>query len=103
MDKPLRPGEGIPLHHPNGVNLMPTDILLSDTGISMVNSINCETVLQQYLDTLREQYSHILIGCQPSHGCLHSQYAGSRQHSHNPCPGRVSAPQRPVIAVQSSK
>ncbi len=48
MDEPLRPGEGI-LHHPEGVDLMPADI---------------------HLDTLKGQYSHILIDCQPSLGML---------------------------------
>ena len=29
-----------------------------------------ETILRQYLDTLKGQYSHILIDCQPSLGML---------------------------------
>ncbi len=29
-----------------------------------------ETILRQYLDTLKGQYSHILIDCQPSLGTL---------------------------------
>ena len=33
-------------------------------------SLSRETVLQQYLDTLKGQYSHILIDCQPSLGML---------------------------------
>ena len=51
MDEPLRPGEGI-LHHPE------------------VNAMSRETILRQYLDTLKGQYSHILIDCQPSLGML---------------------------------
>ena len=43
MDEPLRPGE---------------------------SSMSRETILRQYLDTLKGQYSHILIDCQPSLGML---------------------------------
>ena len=69
MDKPLRPGEGI-LHHPEGVDLMPADIQLSGMEVSLVNAMSRETILRQYLDTLKGQYSHILIDCQPSLGML---------------------------------
>ena len=67
MDEPLRPGEGI-LHHPEGVDLMPADIQLSGMEVSLVNAMSRETILRQYLDTLKGQYSHILIDCQPSLG-----------------------------------
>ena len=60
MDEPLRPGEGI-LHHPEGVDLMPADIQLSGMEVSLVNAMSRETILRQYLDTVKGQYSHILI------------------------------------------
>ena len=69
MDEPLRPGEGI-LHHPEGVDLMPADIQLSGMEVSLVNAMSRETILRQYLDTLKGKYSHILIDCQPSLGML---------------------------------
>ena len=69
MDQPIRPGEGI-LHHAEGVDLMPADIQLSGMEVSLVNAMSRETVLRQYLDTLKGQYSHILIDCQPSLGML---------------------------------
>lgn len=69
MDEPLRPGEGI-LHHSEGVDLMPADIQLSGMEVSLVNAMSRETILRQYLDTLKGQYSHILIDCQPSLGML---------------------------------
>ena len=59
MDEPMRPGEGI-LHHPEGVDLMPADIQLSGMEVSLVNAMSRETILRQYLDTLKGQYSHIL-------------------------------------------
>ena len=69
MDEPLRPGEGI-LHHSEGVDLMPADIQLSGMEVSLVNAMSRETILRQYLDTVKGQYSHILIDCQPSLGML---------------------------------
>ena len=69
MDEPIKPGEGI-LHHPEGVDLMPADIQLSGMEVSLVNAMSRETILRQYLDTLKGQYSHILIDCQPSLGML---------------------------------
>ena len=68
-DQPIHPGEGI-LHHPEGVDLMPADIQLSGMEVSLVNAMSRETILRQYLDTLKGQYSHILIDCQPSLGML---------------------------------
>ena len=69
MDQPIRPGEGI-LHQAEGVDLMPADIQLSGMEVSLVNAMSRETILRQYLDTLKGQYSHILIDCQPSLGML---------------------------------
>ena len=69
MDQPIRPGEGI-LHHAEGVDLMPADIQLSGMEVSLVNAMSRETILRQYLDTLKGQYSHILIDCQLSLGML---------------------------------
>ena len=57
MDEPLRPGEGI-LHHPEGVDLMPADIPLSGMEVSLVNAMSRETVLRQYLDTVKGQYKY---------------------------------------------
>ena len=69
MDQPIRPGEGI-LHQAEGADLMPADIQLSGMEVSLVNAMSRETILRQYLDTLKGQYSHILIDCQPSLGML---------------------------------
>ena len=86
MDEPLRPGEGI-LHHPEGVDLMPADIQLSGMEVSLVNAMSRETILRQYLDTLKRQYSHILIDCQPSLGML--------------TVNALAAPNRIIIPVQA--
>ena len=68
-DQPIAPGEGI-LHHPEGFDLMPADIQLSGMEVSLVNAMSRETILQQYLDTIKNQYTHILLDCQPSLGML---------------------------------
>ncbi len=68
-DQPITPGEGI-LHHPEGIDLMPADIQLSGMEVSLVNAMSRETILRQYLDTVKNQYTHILLDCQPSLGML---------------------------------
>jgi len=68
-DQPIAPGEGI-LHHPEGIDLMPSNIELSGMEVSLVSAMSRETILRQYLDTVRRQYTHILIDCQPSLGML---------------------------------
>ena len=68
-DQPIAPGEGI-LHHAEGVDLMPSNIQLSGMEVSLVNAMSRETILRQYLDTVRKQYTHILLDCQPSLGML---------------------------------
>ena len=49
---------------------MPADIQLSGMEVSLVNAMSRETILRQYLDIVKGQYSHILIDCQPSLGML---------------------------------
>lgn len=69
MEKPIAPGEGI-LHHVEGVDLMPANIELSGLEVSLVNAISRETVLRQYLDTVKQNYDFILLDCMPSLGML---------------------------------
>ena len=65
MDEPLPQGEGI-LHHPKGVDFIPANIQLCGMEVSPVNAMSRESTLRQYLETIQEQYSHILIDCQSS-------------------------------------
>ena len=69
MEKPITLGEGI-LHHAEGVDLMPANIELSGLEVSLVNAISRETVLRQYLDTVKQNYDFILLDCMPSLGML---------------------------------
>ena len=68
-DQPIAPGEGI-LHHPEGIDLMPSNIELSGMEVSLVNTMSREKVLKQYLDTVKSNYDFILLDCMPSLGML---------------------------------
>ena len=69
IEQPIAPGEGL-LHHPEGVDLMPANIMLSGLEVSLVNAMNREKILKQYLDTVRREYDFILLDCMPSLGML---------------------------------
>lgn len=49
MENPITPDEGI-LHHPEGVDLVPSNIELSGMEVALVNAMSRETILRQYLD-----------------------------------------------------
>ena len=68
-DQPIQPGEGI-LHHAEGVDLIPANIELAGLEVALVNSMNRETILRQYLDTVKQNYDYILLDCMPSLGML---------------------------------
>ena len=68
-DEPMRPGEGI-LHHKEGIDLMPANIELSGLEVSLVNAMSRETILRQYIDSVKAQYDFILLDCTPSLGML---------------------------------
>ena len=68
-DEPILPCEGV-LRHPEGVDLMPGNIALSGLEASLVNVMSRETILRQYLDTLKDRYDYILLDGSPSLGML---------------------------------
>ena len=68
-EQSIPPGEGI-LHHPEGVDLVPANIALAGTEVSLVNAMSRETVLKQYLDTIKKDYDFILLDCMPSLGMM---------------------------------
>ena len=49
---------------------MPANIELSGLEVSLVNAMSRETILRQYLDTVKRNYDVILIDCSPSLGML---------------------------------
>ena len=68
-DEPLDPLVGL-RHHPEGVDLMPSNIELSGIDVSLVNAMSRETVLRDFIALMRPLYSYILIDCMPSLGMM---------------------------------
>ena len=68
-EKEIRPGEGI-LHHEEGIDLMPSSIELSGMEVALVNTISRETVLKEYLESVKRDYDFVLLDCSPSLGML---------------------------------
>lgn len=68
-DSPLPAGVGI-LHNAEGVDLLPANIELSGVEVTLVNTMSRETILRQYLQTVRDSYDMILLDCCPSLGML---------------------------------
>ena len=69
QDQPPLPKAGI-LSHEEGVDLVPANITLSGLEVSLVNAMSRETILKQYLETVKGQYDYILLDCMPSLGML---------------------------------
>lgn len=68
-EEDIDPQEGI-LHHEEGVDLMPSNIELSGLEVSLVNVLSRELVLKEYLETVKDQYSYVLVDCMPSLGMV---------------------------------
>ena len=68
-DKPLETGEGI-LHQEEGIDLLPANIDLAAMEVTLVNIMSRETILREYLNTVRDQYDVIILDCCPSLGML---------------------------------
>ena len=68
-EKEIKPGEGI-LHHEEGMDLMPSSIELSGMEVALVNTISRETVLKEYLESVKRDYDFVLLDCSPSLGML---------------------------------
>ena len=61
VENTIAPNEGL-LPHEEGVTIMPE--------VSLVNAMNREKILKQYLDSMKRQYDYVLIDCMPSLGML---------------------------------
>ena len=69
QDEDLKIKEGV-LHHKEGVDLIPSNIELSGLEVSLVNAMSRETILKQYLDTVKKEYDYVLLDCMPSLGMI---------------------------------
>ena len=61
----VEPGLGI-MHHAEGVDFMPANIGLAGVETALVNVMSRETVLRQYIDSLKDEYEYILVDTMPS-------------------------------------
>jgi chromosome partitioning protein len=68
-EMPIAPKEGV-LTHSEEVDIMPANVELSGVEIMLVNTMSRETILRQYIDTVRAEYDYILIDNSPSLGML---------------------------------
>ena len=50
--------------------MVPSNIELSGMEVALVNAMSRETILRQYLDTVKQNYDFILLDCMPSLGML---------------------------------
>ena len=63
------PKEAI-LKHEEGVDVIPSNKLLTGMDMSLITVDERETVLKEYLDKLKKEYDFIIIDCLPSLGLL---------------------------------
>lgn len=68
-EETIKPREGV-IHHKEGVDLIPANIELSGLEVSLVNAMSRETILKQYVDTVKREYDYVLLDCMPSLGML---------------------------------
>lgn len=65
----LHQAEGI-LHQAEGVDLIPANISLAGLEVALVNTMNRERILKQFLEPVKKDYDYVLLDCMPSLGML---------------------------------
>ena len=58
------------LHHHEGFDFVPGNRSLSAVEVSLVNTMSRETVLRQYLNTVKNDYDYVFLDCRPALGML---------------------------------
>ena len=58
------------MHHHEGFDFVPGNRSLSAVEVGLVNVMSRETVLRQYVDSVKRDYDYILLDCRPSLGML---------------------------------
>ena len=58
------------LHHKEGIDLMPSNLELSAMEMQLVNVMNREKIMKEYVDSVKDEYDYILIDCMPSLGMI---------------------------------
>ena len=59
------PAAGI-VHHPDGVDLLPSNSTLAGLEIALAGLIGRETVLRQYIEKVKPLYDYVVVDCAPS-------------------------------------
>lgn len=57
-------------HHHEGFDFIPGNDTLSAVEVGLVNTMCRETVLKQYIDTVKKDYDYVLLDCRPALGML---------------------------------
>lgn len=68
-EKDIYHGEAI-LRHREGMDFIPSNITLSSMELQLVNAMNRERVLKEYIDMVKPEYDYIIIDCMPSLGMI---------------------------------
>ena len=58
------------LHHEEGVDVIPSNKLLSGLDVSLIMAEDREIILREYLMLLKEDYDFMIIDCMPSLGMM---------------------------------
>ena len=58
------------LHHYEGFDFVPGNRTLSAVEVGLVNAMCRETVLRQYVESVKKEYDYVLLDCRPSLGML---------------------------------
>lgn len=58
------------LHHHEGFDFVPGNRSLSAVEVGLINVMSRETVLRQYVDSVKHNYDYVLLDCRPSLGML---------------------------------
>lgn len=68
-EEPIKAHEGI-LKHEEGVDFLAANLGLSAMEMNLVNAMNREKILKEYIAKVKKNYDYILIDCMPSLGMI---------------------------------
>ncbi|MFV0394462.1 MAG: ParA family protein [Coprobacillaceae bacterium] len=68
-DEDIEPLDGI-LHHEENIDLIPANIELSGTEVTLVNTMSRECILREYLKIIENDYEIAILDCSPSLGMV---------------------------------